>query len=701
MTRTTSARGRSAADVLLRTLAAGALAALVVTLAPARLAAQVPPGYYATVDASTPASLRATLHGVIDDHTRFPYTSGGTDTWDILELADEDPNNSANILDVYRNASYPKAGGGNGNYDREHTWPSSYGFPDDGSSNMPYTDAHQLRLCNGSYNSSRGNKAYATAGMFSSERVTEFNDGKGGGSGVYPGQSNWTFGSGATGAWETWIGKRGDVARALFYLDVRYEGGTHGVTGVNEPDLILTDNTSLIAASNTGNNESVAYMGLVSVLYQWHLDDPVDAREIARNDVVFGFQGNRNPFVDHPEWADCLFGPSCGSDMTPPAAPTSLVATGAAGAVDLDWDDNSEPDLFGYRVQRSTSMGGPYTDISGLIAVSDFHDAAVVAGTTYYYVVSASDTSGNPSGFSNEDSAVPTAPMAAAALPWINELHYDNASTDVGEFIEVAGRAGLDLGGWKLELYNGNGGALYDSLVLSGVIPNQGDCFGALAFDFGQIQNGGPDGMALVDPLGTVVEFLSYEGSFTAVDGSAVGLLSSDIGVSEDFTTPIGQSLQRGGLGEVSADFGWQASTLSETPGAVNLGQSWANPAWTDLGFPLAGFSGDPLLVGCGSLDAGLGAAISLTNAIPFSTAYIVLGFSELNAPFKGGTLVPNFTPGLIKGFPTNASGAFLIDTTWPAGVPSGADVYFQYWIVDAAGPAGFSASNAVRGTTP
>ena len=95
-------------------------------------------------------------------------------------------------------------------------------------------------------------------------------DGAGGGSGTYPGQSNWT----TTGIWETWIGRRGDVARALFYLDVRYAGGTHGVTGAAEPDLILTDDASLVATS--GTNASVAHMGRLSVLLAWHAEDPVE-----------------------------------------------------------------------------------------------------------------------------------------------------------------------------------------------------------------------------------------------------------------------------------------------------------------------------------------------------------------------------------------------------------------------------------------
>ncbi len=114
--------------------------------------AEPPDGYYDSVDPSNSTALRTTLHAVIDDHERFPYTSSNTDTWDILELADEDPNDPGRILDVYRNASYQKFSGGNDFYNREHTWPKSYGFPDNTFDNYPYTDCHMLFLCNGSYN---------------------------------------------------------------------------------------------------------------------------------------------------------------------------------------------------------------------------------------------------------------------------------------------------------------------------------------------------------------------------------------------------------------------------------------------------------------------------------------------------------------------------------------------------------------------
>jgi hypothetical protein len=110
--------------------------AVLISLAVAStLRGQAPPNYYATVVTSTPAQLRTTLHAVIDDHTRFPYTATATDTWNILEAGQQDPSNANSIVDIYKNASYGKIGGGVGAYNREHSWPKSYGFPVDGSGN--------------------------------------------------------------------------------------------------------------------------------------------------------------------------------------------------------------------------------------------------------------------------------------------------------------------------------------------------------------------------------------------------------------------------------------------------------------------------------------------------------------------------------------------------------------------------------------
>ena len=165
---------------------------------------------------------------------------------------------------------------------------------------------------------------------------------------------------------------------------------------------------------------------------------------------------------------------------------------------------------------------------------------------------------------------------------FINEFHYDNDGADVGEFIEVAGPAGTDLTGWTIVLYNGNGGAVYDTIMLSGEIPNLSNGFGALSFPRAGIQNGAPDGFALVDDAGAVVEFLSYEGTFTAVGGPAGGMTSVDVGVSEAGNSPVGFSLQRAGTGTEAADFAFQPSQ-AETPGAVNTGQTFTAPGSFDL----------------------------------------------------------------------------------------------------------------------
>lgn len=262
--------------------------------------------YYATADISDSTLMRSSLHAIIQDHVYFPYTSDFTDTWDILEMADEDPTNPSNVLTIYKNASYVKEGGGNMFYNREHSWPKSYGFPDDEFNAYPYTDLHHLRLSDSIYNSTRNNISFGTCNAGCGELPTDVNNGQGGGMGVYPGNSNWHAGSGGNGIFEVWHDRRGDIARSLIYLDVRYEGGLHGVTGAPEPDLVLTDDIGLI--QTTGVNGSLGYMGRLSVLQQWHEEDPVSPMERLRNDILYLWQGNRNPFVDHPEWVDCLYG---------------------------------------------------------------------------------------------------------------------------------------------------------------------------------------------------------------------------------------------------------------------------------------------------------------------------------------------------------------------------------------------------------
>ena len=163
---------------------------------------------------------------------------------------------------------------------------------------------------------------------------------------------------------------------------------------------------------------------------------------------------------------------------------------------------------------------------------------------------------------------------------FINEIHYDNTGADTNEAIEIAGIAGTDLTGWSLVLYNGSNGTSYDTFTFSETISDSGNGFGFINIPFSQIQNGSPDGMALIDASNNVIQFLSYEGTFTATNGAAIGLTSDDIGVLEESNSPVGLSLQLTGEGFNYADFTW-AEVATSTFGSLNNGQSFGEQSPT------------------------------------------------------------------------------------------------------------------------
>jgi predicted extracellular nuclease len=136
------------------------------------------------------------------------------------------------------------------------------------------------------------------------------------------------------------------------------------------------------------------------------------------------------------------------------------------------------------------------------------------------------------------------ASAAPPTQPFIAELHYDNSGADLGEFVEVQIPAGGSSTGLSVVLYNGSNGLQYDSDPLPAVsAPAEAPAVAVVSYS-GTLQNGAPDGVALVSN-GTVLEFLSYEGALTAVDGPAAGMTSTDIGVSESGSDPVGFSLSR------------------------------------------------------------------------------------------------------------------------------------------------------------
>jgi endonuclease I len=593
-----------------------ASAALLIAACAAPLAlAQVPPGYYASVDTSSAALLRTTLHAVVDDHTRITYTGGGTDTWDVLEEAQEDPANSGRILDVYRNASYPKAGGGNPDYNREHVWPNSYGFPIDTGSNYPYSDCHALWLSDDDYNALRENKPFRTCSASDDELVTLVNGGQGGGAGIHPGNSNWYGGNNATGRFEVWSGRRGDIARTLLYMDVRYEGGTHGGTGAAEPDLVLTDNGTLIANSQTGSNESVAYMGELSVLLAWHAQDPVDDFERARNDAVFAQQGNRNPFVDHPEWVGVIYqGQSLSPQLSGSVTSIDLgvggtldftLSAGAANAGRLYFllgsATGTSPGLafvppipLNYDAYMQLTLSSPNATILNSLAFLDGSGGATAhlpvpggvfthlagAHLDHAYVVFDVPGPGTLLAASNPVGLDLVLALPASRLV-LNEIDYDQPATDTLEFIEVfnAGGAAEPLAGWDVQLVNGANGAVYATIGLAGagaslaagdhlVIGSSallallpvGTPSVAFANASDNVQNGAPDAV-LLRRNGVVVDAVSYEGLMAGITegGSSA---PTDPGSGSIVRFPDGTDTDVNG-----ADF---VLSTSPTPGAAN-----------------------------------------------------------------------------------------------------------------------------------
>lgn len=178
------------------------------------------------------------------------------------------------------------------------------------------------------------------------------------------------------------------------------------------------------------------------------------------------------------------------------------------------------------------------------------------------------------------------AAASAQNAVYVSELHYDNAGTDAGEAIEISAPAGTDLTGWQVVLYNGNGGAAYDTRSLTGVVPATCGDRGVVVLNYPSngIQNGSPDGIALADDTGTVLEFLSYEGTFAAVDGPAAEMTSVDIGASEGGADPAGMSLAISGTGVASAPatstFGACNDDAPQAPEVVSVS---LNPAMDSI----------------------------------------------------------------------------------------------------------------------
>ena len=230
--------------------------------------------YYASLNENlTGTAFRAELASLITSTHKYNPTYDGLRN--IFDESDADPNKSGNILWFYTGTSVSFNGSFNTGTNREHVWPKNAGraFPETTDAG---SDAHHLRPANSSLNSTRSNNNFGEVATTSGNIVKE------NGSSTYANpayQANSVFYPG--------VGYRGATARILMYVQTRWG-----------------DKYSLTFVLGQGNNKTI---GDIEDLMKWHLEEPPTAEEKARNEAVYAVQGNRNPFIDHPEYAEMIY----------------------------------------------------------------------------------------------------------------------------------------------------------------------------------------------------------------------------------------------------------------------------------------------------------------------------------------------------------------------------------------------------------
>ena len=290
------------------------------------MSAQIPGTYYNNATGLSGSALQSALHEIIDDHNEINYDAVKV----ALQVLDEDPDNSDNILLIYKGTSIPKADFDIGvdGWNREHLWPQSHG--DFGTNNGPGTDVHALRPADVSINTSRGNKDFDNGGEPHAEAVGCFAD---------------------ADSWEVRNAVKGDV--------------------VDEPDLEILDE---ITESSSGG---YGYLGVLSTLLLWHENDPVDDAEIARNNIIYSnYQSNRNPFIDHPEYAGLIW-----NEETAPE-PSNHASGFSAHTITLNWIDAiGEVIPTGYLVRMSDiGFENIQPPVDGMEIANDFSNKNIGYG---------------------------------------------------------------------------------------------------------------------------------------------------------------------------------------------------------------------------------------------------------------------------------------------------------------------------------
>ncbi|WP_394179556.1 endonuclease I family protein [Marinomonas posidonica] len=269
--------------------------------------AYVSAGYYDGTEGLTGEALKAKLHTIIDGQKALKYTTSGNtdwydgvkmDVWEALVYTDSacpDETPKCGLvqllyLDDVRHMDQANRGKSkNDSWDREHVWPKSRGFKK--QSQDGYTDLHHLRPADRNINGAHSNYGYDNGGKPVYDKLV---DGSQVLSGAYLDKANESF--------EPTDRAKGQIARMLFYMAVRYEKGD-SASPENMPDLIILDSNEKQSGQPS--------IGDLCTLLEWHEKFAVTHFEKRRNNRVEELQGNRNPFIDHPEFADAIWASKC------------------------------------------------------------------------------------------------------------------------------------------------------------------------------------------------------------------------------------------------------------------------------------------------------------------------------------------------------------------------------------------------------
>jgi endonuclease I len=280
--------------------------------------------YYDAANGKTGAALKSALQNIVANHTVIPYTATQTDTWDAVKVLDQAPSIPDYVVLVYSELIVSKSeqyNGMTGTWEREHLWPQSFGIIAFSSSSRAKSDLFNLRPIDRNVNGTRSNKYYDS----STAPIS-----------MHPEAPGSTYDN---NSWEPRQDEKGTIARAMFYMAVRYDGSDPDV-----PDLELSDFPDAAASR----------FGKLSTLLAWHRQFAVAPAERVRNaGIYFNYQHNRNPFVDHPDYAEMVFlGLSPGQAWKDTHFTDAELANPAISGDDADPDQDGLSNLLEYAFNR-------------------------------------------------------------------------------------------------------------------------------------------------------------------------------------------------------------------------------------------------------------------------------------------------------------------------------------------------------------